>query len=101
MYEDLVCSSSSLISNLLRINNAAVVTDCNHVSIADAIITLLKNPKLRLNISNNSYSMVCNSYSWDKIVIKFVKLYQDTVLERKEKIRSNNLFPRHTLISKG
>jgi len=97
----IIITSNCIISNLLRINNAAVVTDCNHVSIADAIITLLKNPKLRLNISNNSYSMVCNSYSWDKIVIKFVKLYQDTVLERKEKIRSNNLFPRHTLISKG
>jgi len=77
----IIISKNCLISNMLKNNNAAIVTDCDDKAISGKIIALAKNSSLRDEISENAYRMVCNSYNWDKIGIRFAELYQSIVSE--------------------
>ena len=56
--------------------NGILVEEKNPQEIADAIILLLSNKKLREKIKSNAFKFVNDNYSWKIIVNKFNNLYE-------------------------
>ena len=46
-------------------------------SLADAINRLLDNPDLRKKLSDNAYQFVLNNMTWEKVIPKYIKFYNE------------------------
>jgi glycosyltransferase involved in cell wall biosynthesis len=58
-----------------NMQNGILVEERNSKQIADGIILLLSNSKLRAKITKNAFKFSNKNYSWDIVVKKFDKLY--------------------------
>ena len=58
--------------------NGLLAKPCDHKSLANALLTLLKDDDLREKMGNNGRKMVTD-YSWDKIAKETEKLYRDVL----------------------
>jgi len=58
---------------------AGIVIDPDAVQLAEAMIELLDNPKLREEMGNNGRRLVMERFTWDKVAEQMVQLYQDVL----------------------
>jgi len=49
-------------------------------ALADAIIKLLKDDKLRKGMGENAYKKMKEELSWDKIAEKTIELYNEAII---------------------
>ena len=56
--------------------NALVIPSKNSKKIADSMLVLIKNKKLREKLGKNGRKLVEEKYSWQKIAKKFVSIYK-------------------------
>ncbi|MBI3026862.1 glycosyltransferase family 4 protein [Candidatus Woesearchaeota archaeon] len=54
-----------------------LVEQKDHVALASAIINLLKNKKLQVQLAKNAISHIKNSYSWNTVAEKFDEIYRN------------------------
>jgi len=52
-------------------------------ALAEAIIELLNNDKLRQEMGENAYRVLSDKFSWDKIAQKTLQVYQEAIEARK------------------
>ena len=57
-------------------------------ALADAIVKLLKNDKLRKEMGENAYKKLKTNLSWDNITEKTIKVYKEVINEYKKKRES-------------
>jgi len=55
---------------------AGIVIDPDSAQLAEAMIELLDNPKLREEMGNNGKRLVMERFTWDKIANQMIELYQ-------------------------
>lgn len=56
-------------------------------ALADAIVKLLKDDKLRKEMGENGYKKMKEELSWDKIAEKMIAIYKEVINEYKNKRR--------------
>jgi len=57
-------------------------------ALAEAIIKLLKNDKLRRKMGENAYRKTKEELSWDNIAVKTIEVYKEAINEHKSKRRN-------------
>lgn len=62
-----------------------VVPSKDSNSLAEAIVILLKDDKLRKEMGENAYRKMKEELSWDKIAKKTIEVYKETINEHKNK----------------
>jgi len=62
---------------------AGIVTPCDPPRIADALIMLLKNPKVGREMGTKGLKFVANNFTWDKAAREMTDVYEDVLLKRK------------------
>ena len=88
IYEYAACGKpiiTSIIPNLEFIeefNTGIMVESCMPMKIASAIIELLKNPKLRLEMGENGREYVEKNHSWENIAEMVEKVCEDTIKQK-------------------
>ena len=59
-----------------------IVPPKNPEALADAIVKLLKDEKLRKEMGENAYKKLKNDMSWDKIAEKTIEVYEKTIEDK-------------------
>ena len=72
---DIVGVASEVIQN----NCGIIVKPRDSQALAEAIIRLLKNPKLAKKMGENGRILVEEKYGWEKIAKKVVKIYEEVI----------------------
>ena len=59
-----------------------IVPSKNPVALADAIVKLLKDDKLRKRMGENAYKKLKTDLSWDKIAEKTIEVYEKAIKDK-------------------
>jgi glycosyltransferase involved in cell wall biosynthesis len=62
-----------------------IVPPKNPEALAEAIVKLLKNEKLRIGMGENAYKKLKTDLSWDKIAEKTIRVYKMAIVAKNEK----------------
>jgi glycosyltransferase involved in cell wall biosynthesis len=69
-----------------------IVPPKNPEALAEAIIKLLKDEKLRIGMGENAYKKLKTDLSWDNIAEKTIEVYKMAIVAKNEKLRGKNEF---------
>jgi glycosyltransferase involved in cell wall biosynthesis len=62
---------------------AGIVTSCDPVNIAEALIKILKNPEAASDMGKKGRKFVEHNFTWDKAAGEMIKVYEDILVSRK------------------
>ena len=82
-HKTIILASDKVVDAVHHGVTGLVVPSRDHVALANALIKMLKDDKLRNQIGKNAYEYVTSEYSWDSVSQKTMDVYNWTLNNNK------------------